>query len=215
MVFDNLSEDEFVAVFALGLILAFLIPYVLYCLTIYRLFQLIAPQNRKMAPAAAWRLFIPLYGIVWHFFMVSHIADSVALEFPRRGLSLNDQRPGYKVGLWMCILRVAGAVISAASIGWLVVWIIYWTKVAGFKRMLQQTGPWEQFAHVDAYWQSQQFHQQQQAWQQPFPGQNFGQQASQQQAWQNPDQQQNWPPPQQNPTPANPSDHSRFMPPGS
>jgi hypothetical protein len=200
MLFDNISEDSFIIIFALCLILAFLIPYVMYCLTIHRLFELIAPQNRKMAPAAAWRLFIPLYGLVWHFFMVSHIADSLALEFPRRGLPLYEQRPGYKLGLWVCILRVAGAVISAASIGWLVVWIIYWTKVAGFKRLLKQSGPWEQYSHVDAYWQSQQFHQQQQGWQQPNSGQNFGQQP-----WQQP--QTNMPPT------TNTSDHSRFMPP--
>lgn len=203
MPFDNISEDNFIIIFTLCLILAFLVPYVLYCLTIHRLFELIAPQNRKMAPAAAWRLFIPLYGLVWHFFMVSHIADSLALEFPRRGILLSDPRPGYKTGLWVCILRVAGAVVSAAFIGWLVMWIIYWSKVAGFKRQLQQSGPWEQFSHVDAYWQSQQFHQQQQGWQQHNSGQNF----EQQQPWQQP--QTNMPPP------TDPNNYSQWMPPGN
>ncbi|MGL5888340.1 MAG: hypothetical protein ACRC3B_00565, partial [Bacteroidia bacterium] len=158
----------------IGLAIVF-IPLILFNILVSKLMKLIAPHNRRMSPGGAWLMLIPLFNLVWQFLMVNHIADSVAAEYRRRGLPLAEDRPAHSIGLWACILYFSGLIPIVGILGGIasiVLRIVYWVKIAGYKNELERSGPWEQFAHVDAYWQSQQFHQQQQAWQQPFPGQN-------------------------------------------
>jgi hypothetical protein len=74
--------------------------------------------------------------------MINSIADSLTREFAKRNISIDEDRPGYNIGLTYCILFCCGwiPVLGAlASIGGIVCWAIYWIKINGYKTKLQQT----------------------------------------------------------------------------
>ncbi len=87
-----------------------------------------------------WLLLVPLVGRVWHFFVVSGMANSLESEFTRRNIPPVAERPGYSIGVAMCVFRVCvfipGLGILAEFAG-LVLWIIYWSKIAEFSRRLE------------------------------------------------------------------------------
>lgn len=188
------GEEFAVLIIVIVAIAVGLIPFIFFALTVSRTMKLIAPHNRRMSPGGGWLLLIPLFNLIWQFLFVSHIADSVAAEYRRRGLPLKDDRPLYQLGLWSCILSFSGIIPVIGALGGLaslVMRIIYWVKLAEIKGELERSGPWEQFAHIDAQYG--------QNWGQPQP--NWNQPQQNPNPWQNP-QQQNWnqPPaqPQQN-----------------
>ena len=50
------------------------IPVVLYILSIKKVLFLCTEESREMSPSLAWLLLIPIFGLIWHFFVVSNIA---------------------------------------------------------------------------------------------------------------------------------------------
>lgn len=139
--FRGLGGPELIILFLL-LFAILLIPQIFYLITLQRTMELVSPDLRRMSPGQVWLVFIPLFGIVWNFIMIGHIADSVALEFRRRNIPYDEERPGYQTGLTMCILNICGIIPFIgglfALIG-IVFWIIYWTKIAGYKRQLENS----------------------------------------------------------------------------
>jgi hypothetical protein len=131
--------------FAIGLIIGMLIlcavaliPAIFYMLTLQKALNRCAPENRAMAPGMVWLLFIPLFNIIWHFFVVLNMAKSLGAEFQKRGIA-EEPEPGKKLGLIMCILACCGIIPVLGvlcSLGALVCWIIYWIKIAGFSGKL-------------------------------------------------------------------------------
>ena len=125
-------------------ILIGLIPQILYMLTLQNTLKEVSPENQKMPPANVWLLLIPLFGTVWAFIVVNKMADSLKAEFAKRNVPIDEDRPGYSVGLTYCILICCSIIPFLgflAAIGGLVCWIIYWVKIAGYKTKLQQTKP--------------------------------------------------------------------------
>jgi drug/metabolite transporter (DMT)-like permease len=67
------------------------------------------------------------------------LARSLANEYARRGIPSPDPSPGQSIGIAMsvctccCIIPVLGALAGLASV---VLWVVYWTKIAEFSRML-------------------------------------------------------------------------------
>ncbi len=121
-----------------------LIPMIFYLLTLQNTLKEVSPENQKMPPSNVWLMLIPLFGLVWSFIMVNRIADSLAAEFAKRNIPLEEQRPGYSIGLTFSILFCCGIIPvlgGLASLAGLVCWIIYWVKIAGYKTKLQQTVP--------------------------------------------------------------------------
>jgi len=49
---------------------------VFYCLTMQKALERCAPSNRAMVPGMVWLLFIPLFNIVWQFFVVLNVSKS-------------------------------------------------------------------------------------------------------------------------------------------
>lgn len=159
----GMGESEIIAivmvVFLVVLVIV-LIPYIFYLLTLSRTLKQVAPHNQRMTPGEVWLVLIPLFGLVWHFFVVGRIADSLAAEFRQRGILIDEERPGYKAGLWMLILPLIGFIPFIgflASLAGLVFWIIYWVQIAGYKRKLEEQQ--FQFGVGNPY-----------QFQQPFPG---------------------------------------------
>ena len=202
--YDSVFGATFFIILAIALIIGIGIN-VLYLLTLHRTLDQVNPDVRKMPPGQVWLLFIPLFNLVWMFIVAARISDSLALEYRRRGIQTDSDRPGYSLGLTLAILQVCNIIPGLnylASIPFLVIWIIYWVKMAGFKNQLKQSGHWQMFAHINPHAQaysSAQSWGQQQNWQNPQP--NWNQPQQNPNPWQNP-QQQNWnqPPaqPQQN-----------------
>ena len=125
------------------LLIIFLIPFIFYLITLQNTLKAISAENRKMQPSQVWLMLVPIVGIVWHFIIVSRISDSVKAEYLLRAIDLQESRPGYSIGLTMCIANcialfsdLLGVVSSIAAILFLFCWIIYWYKVASFKKQI-------------------------------------------------------------------------------
>lgn len=175
-----MAEVEIVIMVMLILIAIGLIPQIFYLLTLSKAIRLCAPHNRRMEPGQVWMIFIPIYGIVWRFMMIGHIADTLAEEFRQRNIPCNEPRPGYNLGLTYAILMLCGVIPflgGLAALGGLVCWIMYWVKIADYIKLLEQSNMMYN-TQAQGGWPQQQY----------YPNQN---QQQQQQYYPNPNQQQN------------------------
>jgi hypothetical protein len=127
--------------FLVGALIVFaimLVPAIFYLLTLQKALNRCSPENRAMAPGMVWLMLIPLFNIVWHFFVVINIAKSLGAEFRQRGIA-EEAEPGKQLGLIMCILACCGIIPLLGvlcSLGALVCVILYWIKIAGFSAKL-------------------------------------------------------------------------------
>lgn len=115
-----------------------LIPYIFYILTLSKTLNKCSPASRTMQPGSLWLLLIPLFNLIWHFLVVSAIAQSLGNEFRTRGIAAEPE-PGKSPGMAMCICGVCGLIPLLgilASLASLVLWIMYWVKIAEFSRQL-------------------------------------------------------------------------------
>jgi len=132
---------EWIIIAALFLFGIILIPTIFYLLTLQNTLKEVSPENRKMPPSNVWLLLIPLFSTVYYFFVVGYIADSLKAEFAKRNIASTEDRPGYSLGLTICILGCVGWIPyigTLASLVYLVCWIIFWVKIAGYKNLLEQ-----------------------------------------------------------------------------
>lgn len=115
-----------------------LIPLIFYILTIRKTLNIISLKNRQMTPDEVWLLIVPMLGLIWHFFVVSRLADSIRLEADDLGLSLGERKPAYNLGIAMCIFTLFSFTGKGGPglIG-LVLWIIYWVKIDSYRRQLE------------------------------------------------------------------------------
>jgi hypothetical protein len=141
------------------LLAAVLIPAIFFLLTEHKTLQLIRPWNRRMLPGLVWLQLIPLFGQIWQFFVVIRIAASIRkeLESPRGDsiIGVSDifaagagRKPTLGIGIAYCILHALAVLMLFSStnvperdglfsLAGMVCWIIYWVKLAGFKKKLQ------------------------------------------------------------------------------
>lgn len=111
-----------------------LVPMVFYCLSLQKALNRCSPECRAMNPGMVWLMFIPLFNMVWHFFVVINMAKSLGCEFQKRGMA-EEPKPGQTIGMVMCILGCCGIIPFLGilcSLGALVCWIIYWLKITGY-----------------------------------------------------------------------------------
>lgn len=123
------------------ILLGMVVVYIFYLLTMSRILEMCHPQTRSMNPGEVWMVFIPLFGIVWHFIVIGRVADSLAIEFRNRNLQVDEARPGYSSGITMQILRCCTIVPFLGflcAIVWVVLLLVYWNKMRGYKTMLEQ-----------------------------------------------------------------------------
>ncbi len=110
---------------------------ILYILTMQKALNLAGPRHRKLEPGLVWLMLIPLFNLVWHFFVVKHVSDAVKSWAAERGTEVGDA--GYTVGLVACIANCCGIIpvlnMIAGPVG-LVCIIIWWVKVAGFNKQM-------------------------------------------------------------------------------
>ena len=133
--------------FAGGIVMIFfivfaimLLPTIFYLLTLQKALNRCVPEHRAMSPGMVWLNIIPFFGIIWHFFVVINMAKSLGAEFQKRQIE-EEPEPGKKIGIIMCILICCGAIPvigPLVSLGGLVLWIIYWVKIAGFSAKIAE-----------------------------------------------------------------------------
>lgn len=130
------------AMFAYAMLIIFsiwLIPTIFYLITMQAALQSVSPKNRTLTPGLVWLNLIPLFSLVWNFFIVTHVSGSLKREFSERGIQdVGDCGQG--IGIAMSILAV---LIMVPVLGWwlasiatLVLWIIYWVKIVELKNRL-------------------------------------------------------------------------------
>jgi len=127
-------------VFLMGVLL---VPLVFYILTLRRALHLCAPESRAMSPDSTWLLLIPLFNVVWHFYVVTSVGRTLHNEFEKRGIR-ETARPGQALGLltsvlwlltWVPFLRIL------ALLAGLVCWVLYWIKIGDYSAKLAQPAP--------------------------------------------------------------------------
>src|SRR5713101_786166 len=125
--------------------------HVLYLLTLQKALYRVSPWNRLLEPSLVWLGLIPVFNIVWNFYLATRIPDSLRNEFRERGRD-DGSDYGKAVGLAYAILvlvfaplniirqfsRIEGIACVSGPIGLaaMVVSIIFWVKIAGFSGRL-------------------------------------------------------------------------------
>lgn len=111
---------------------------VFFILTLQKALKRCSLENQAMSPGLVWLLLVPFFSLIWIFFVVLKISESLHIEFQQRGISA-EPYPGKSIGLAFSILAacsiipVVGMFTGIAS---LVCWIIYWIKIAGYSNQL-------------------------------------------------------------------------------
>lgn len=105
------------------------------------LMRQVDPKNRQVHPGFVWMLFIPFYGgFIYPFMLYPRIAESLKREFDDR----NSPQPGdygKSLGIVLPILMICFIVPFVnflAILGFLVIGIIFWVKMAQYKNMLKR-----------------------------------------------------------------------------
>jgi hypothetical protein len=124
-----------------SIIICFLIPFLIILQAVYFLKALqaaledISPESRKMQPAKVWLLLVPLFNMVWIFFVVNAIGSSFKAEYEKHGVHMYT-KPTYRLGLatgilpWGLVIFSNGPFISAVIVCWMVSWVVYWMQVS-------------------------------------------------------------------------------------
>ncbi|MCW3085953.1 MAG: hypothetical protein JWP12_3319 [Bacteroidetes bacterium] len=135
----GLGGSEMLIILFLVLIIA-VVPLILFLVTLQNTFRLISMENRRMPGEQVWLTLIPVFGMIWQFIIVNRIADSLKYEFMKRNIRSDEDRPGVMIGITYCILNccsIIPAIGLFTGIAGLVCWIIYWSKINGYKLQLQ------------------------------------------------------------------------------
>jgi hypothetical protein len=150
---------EALAAGLLGLVcvvlVAAIVTMIFYFLTLQKALSRVAPHNRLMEPAMVWLALIPLFNIVWNFFIATRVPDSLRNEFKDQGRDdFSDYGKG--VGLAYAVLVAVSFAVSMMAnpilggspglrmltgpigLAALVVLIIFWVRIAGYSRQLDE-----------------------------------------------------------------------------
>ena len=117
----------------------FLLPAIFYILTLQRALNKCEPMSRTMDPGMVWLYIVPVVNLVFHFVIIFGMAKTLRNEFNRRAVPVSDPTPGQSLGLAVCICACCSIIPILgllAAIAHLVLWIMYWAKIAEYSRML-------------------------------------------------------------------------------
>jgi len=137
---DNVTLIRIVSGFlALGVFAGFIVVYVFYILTLSRALNKCSVSSKTIQPGTLWILLITLVNFVWYFIVVLGMAKSLGNEFRSRNVQGVEPEPGKSIGIAMAICAVCAVIPIvgiAAGLAHLVLWIVYWVKMADFSRKL-------------------------------------------------------------------------------
>ena len=123
------------------IIIGAIVLNVFFLLTLQNTLKEVDPALRKVPPSNVWLMFIPIFSVVYAFILYPNISDSVKSEYQRRGLPM-DGDFSRALGITMAALSIAtiipylGSLIALAN---LVLLIVFWTKMSGYKNHLARS----------------------------------------------------------------------------
>ena len=119
----------------------FVVVGVFFLITLSRALRKCSLSSRTMEPGLVWLLLVPFVNLVWQFFVVSALSNSLGNEFRTRGIVNVEPQPGKAIGIAMCVCS-ACSIIPVLNLlalpAHLVLLIIYWVKIAGYSRLLDE-----------------------------------------------------------------------------
>lgn len=125
---------EFIAIYfvliGVGLVIGIAVAIVL-CVLFKKNYESIPAQFRLMEPNQVWLMLIPLFNLVWIYFVVLRLSDSYRAYFESRG-DLSNGDCARSIGLWYAICTSCSVVPClnyVAGPAALVLLIIYMVKV--------------------------------------------------------------------------------------
>lgn len=137
-----LKRDAFPFVFYGGVLCVGLAVHAVVCYLLFILQKAIPKEHQRIEPPMIWLLVIPLFNLVWNFFVYQQIADSYTSVFASRG---QPQRGGAErqLGLAFSICAACSVVPclgALAALAALVLLIIYLVKMFALKTELETGG---------------------------------------------------------------------------
>ena len=130
-----------VILFAIGVILLVtLLVYLIVAFLLYTCLARVPQEYRKMEPGLVFLLIIPLFNIIWNFFVFLRIPESYQAYFASQGRTdVGDC--GRSIGLWLSICVACSIVPCVNYISGpasLVLLIIFLVKIFGLKSQIPQ-----------------------------------------------------------------------------
>jgi len=135
-------QEELIIVFVM---LAIVVLYILFLLTLQKALKIISPENRKMKPGIVWSFLIPIVGVVLMFMVANDIATGFKREFDRCAV-FKQGKPTYGLGLTLAILVCVYYAVNffvtdfllTGLTAWAIIitWIVYWVQVNKTKNEL-------------------------------------------------------------------------------
>lgn len=129
-----------IIILAIIILAAVILLGVLYLKNLQDTLRECAPKNRLVPPSNVWLMFIPLFNLIYPFILYPKISGTLKLEFADRN-AVQQGDYGKGIGTAMAVLGLCGMIpviggfIGIAS---LVLFIIFWSKMASFKTLLQR-----------------------------------------------------------------------------
>ena len=121
-------------VFVVAMLVGLAIAILLLSL-VFICFTRIPARHRQMEPWQVWLLLIPLFNIVWNFFVYPRLAKSFQSYFAEQGRTdVGDC--GEQIGLWyaictaLCIIPCVNYIAGPAA---LILWIIFLVKAMSLR----------------------------------------------------------------------------------
>lgn len=144
--YSNAFRGEFLAL-GLGIFLLYLILIVgvmLLVIYYYKTFidamTYVRPQNRVTGTGSILFMWIPFFSLVYGFIVYPKICESIKNEYKSLGIN-EDGDFGKSLAITMCALSF-GMFIPfinfLAPLAILVIWIIFWVKINGYKEVLME-----------------------------------------------------------------------------
>lgn len=131
------------AVLCCGVVVVSLAIHAFVCYLLYNCFNAIPQEYRKQEPGMVWLLLIPVFSLVWNFFVYPKLAESYQAYFAAQGRAdVGDC--GRQIGLIYCILAaccIIPYVNALAGPAALVLLILFLVKAYELKKQIPAQPP--------------------------------------------------------------------------
>ncbi|UTH76306.1 hypothetical protein [Chromobacterium sp. IIBBL 290-4] len=129
-------------IMALVVIAALLLAVgIFYFLTLHQAMNAVSENNRPFPGALIWLGLIPGLGLIWYMIYILLLSGALKKELAQRQLAGDG---GFGISVALVILQalcLIPYVNLLAAIPALVLWIVHWSKMSGYRRMLAPSAP--------------------------------------------------------------------------
>lgn len=131
------------AIFLIGL---YFILYTFYLKNLSDSLKQVHEERKTIKESRVWLMFIPIFNLIYPFILYPKVAQSLKYEFDHRGLTVKDDF-GKTIGVGMSIILIVNMILQISkiwnpiqqilSLAFLVLFIVYWVKISGYKKVLK------------------------------------------------------------------------------